>query len=68
MHLIEVFLIFGNKSLARGNLENRWVDFHKLCNSGTSELLDVQCTFMFKLDRKILRYGRFKIIAQTRPG
>ena len=44
------------------------MDFHEICNAGTSELLDVQCKFMFKSDCNILRYGCFKIIAQACPG
>ena len=64
VHLIEVFLIFGNKSLAR-NLKNRWVDFHKMCTAGTSQLVDVQCKFMFKSDHRILSYGQFKILAHA---
>ena len=44
------------------------MDFHTICNAGTSELLDVQCKFIFKLDCKILRYGRFKILAEACPG
>ena len=44
------------------------MDFHKICNADTSELLDVQCKFMFKSNSQILRYGRFTIIAQACPG
>ena len=43
------------------------MDFHKICTAGTSKLLDMQCKFMFKSDRKILSYGRFKILAQACP-
>ena len=49
------------------NLKNRWVDFHKICIACTSQLIDVQCKFMFKSDCKILSYGHFKILAQACP-
>ena len=29
------------------------MDFHNICNAGTSKLLDVQCKFMFILDCNI---------------
>ena len=44
------------------------MDFHKICTAGTSDLVDVQCKFMFKSDHKILSYGHFKILAQACPG
>ena len=44
------------------------MDFHKICNAGTSTLLEVQYKFMFKSHCKILRYDHFKILAQARPG
>ena len=60
-----VFLIFGKKSSVRGISKNHWVDFHKSCTTGTSKFIDVQCKFMFKSDRKIPSYGRFKILTQA---
>ena len=36
------------------------MDFHKSFHAGTLKLLDVQCKFVFKLDRQILSYGHFK--------
>ena len=68
MHLIEVFLIFGKKIFDARYLKRCYVDFHKICSAGTSELRDEQCKFMFKSDCKILRYGCFKIIPQACPG
>ena len=54
------FLNFWLKIFCARNLKNCWVDFHNICNADTSKLLDVQCKFMFQLDRKIL--------AQACPG
>ena len=62
------FLNFWQKIVCARNLNNRWVDFHKICTAGTSKLVDVQCKFMFKSDNKILSYGRFKILVQAYPG
>ena len=36
------------------------MDFHKICTAGTSKLIDVQCKFMFKSDRKILAMALLK--------
>ena len=60
MHLTEVFLIFGKKSLKRGISKTAGWIFTKFKTAGTSKLVDVQCKFMFKSDQQILSYGRFK--------
>ena len=65
--MIDVFLIFGKKIFYARNLKNAWVDFHNICNAGTSKLVDVQCKFMFKSVHEILSYGRFKILVQACP-
>ena len=61
------FLLFFVKNLLCLESQKTLGGFHKICNAGTSKLLDVQCKFMFKLDCKILgySYGRFQILAQA---
>ena len=62
------FLNFWQKIFSARNLKKCWVHFHKICTAGTSALLDVQCKFMLKSDRKLLRYSHLKIIVQVCPG
>ena len=62
------FFLFLVKIFCAQNLKNCHMDFQKICSASTSNILDVQCKFMFKSDSKILSYGRFKILAQACPG
>ena len=44
------------------------MDFHNICTAGTSKLIDVQCKFMFKSDRKFYDMVVLKLSHKHAPS